>query len=103
MSYRLITSNRTVANATLAIDAACNLYGTDPYANTSFGSVFELSPTSGAWTYTDLHDFDSCIGGCRPYGGVAVTAPAGYLYGTTEYGGTKGDGVVFQINLGARR
>ncbi len=92
-------------DSTLAIDAAGNLYGTNPYPATGIGTVFELSPTSGgSWTYTDLHDFNSCIsGGCRPYGGVAVTAPDGYLYGTTVYGGTYGDGVVFQINLGAPR
>ncbi len=92
-------------DSTLAIDAAGVLYGTDPYPSTGIGTVFELSPTSGGgWTYTDLHDFNSCIsGGCRPYGGVAVTGPGGYVYGTTEYGGTDGDGVVFQINLGALR
>ena len=89
--------------STLAIDAAGNLYGTltnrsayDP------GTVFKLSPSGGGWTYADLHDFTGGNDGRYPVGGVAIAGPGGYLYGTTERGGANDDGVIYQINLGAR-
>ena len=87
--------------STLAIDTAGNLYGTNPYGgNDGDGNVFELSLVNGVWTYADLHDFSGGNNGDLPWGGVAVTGPGGYLYGTTQYGGTSGDGVIYQINLG---
>jgi hypothetical protein len=72
----------------LAIDSAGNLYGTVPYGGIyTEGNVFELSPSNGGeWTYTDLYDFTGGNDGAVPAGGVAVTGPGGYLYGTTYYG-----------------
>ena len=86
----------------LAIDSAGNLYGTLPdggiYAG---GNVFELSPSNGGgWTYTDLYDFTGGNDGGSPAGGVFVTGPGGYLYGTTYYGGADDDGIIYEINLG---
>jgi len=88
---------------TLSIDAADNLYGTAVGGGTyGYGTVFELSPSGGGWTYTDLYDFTDGNDGGAPWGGVAVTGPGGYLYGTTTYGGTDDRGVIYQINLGGR-
>jgi uncharacterized repeat protein (TIGR03803 family) len=91
-------------SSSLAIDAAGNLYGaTNNDGAYGYGNVFEMSPSSGGgWTYTDLYDFTNGNDGGQPYGSVAVTGSGGYVYGTTLYGGANGDGVIYQINLGAR-
>jgi uncharacterized repeat protein (TIGR03803 family) len=70
----------------LAIDSAGNLYGTTVYGGTGdYGTAFELSPSIGRWTYTDLHDFTGAMDGGSP-NGVVVTGQGGYLYGTTSTG-----------------
>ncbi len=86
--------------ASVAIDAAGNLYGTTSGSGAHYeGSVFKLSPQNGAWIYTDLHDFH-IDDGWGPVGGVTIDTN-GTLYGTTGEGGTgtcfDGCGVVWQI------
>ena len=84
--------------ASLAMDAAGNLYGTaDRGGKDRGGTIFKLTPGSGGWTYTLLKEFDDpCDEGCFPRGGVIVDA-SGNLYGTTSAGGTHNKGVVYQI------
>ena len=85
----------------LVMDAAGNLYGITysdgPYG---YGSVFKLTPASGQWTYTSLHDFCSagwpCADGGLPSGDLTMDAN-GSFYGTTSLGGTNNDGVVWKI------
>ena len=80
---------------TLATDAAGSLYGTTRSdGQNGHGSVFELTPFNGGWTYTWLHDFS----------GADVDSPnrvildaRGDLYGTTYSGAAYGNGVVFEI------
>jgi uncharacterized repeat protein (TIGR03803 family) len=80
----------------LALDGAGNLYGTTFASGVNgAGSVFELSPSGGSWTFTDLHDF-SFKTEWFPEGGVTLDAH-GNLYGTTEQGGAYGHGVVWEI------
>lgn len=81
---------------TLVLDSAGNLYGT-AYSDGryGYGSVFELSPSSGGWIYTDLHDFTGGSDGANPAGSVAIDAN-GNLYGTTTAGGSD-YGVVWEI------
>ena len=66
----------------------------------NFGSVFKLTPGSGGWTYTSLHDFCAggypCSDGAFPFGGVALDTD-GNLYGTTAAGGTSYSGVIWEI------
>jgi len=78
-------------------DAAGNLYGTTCYGGANNrGTVFKLTPDGGSqWTETTLHDFAGGDGAC-PFGTLALD-PSGNIYGTTEYGGTHGIGVVFEI------
>ena len=82
----------------LTLDSAGNVYGTtlNEGANT-FGSVFELTPSGGSYTFTDLHDFSlGSDDGGFPDGGVIRDA-AGNLYGTAVDGGRYGSGIIFQI------
>ncbi len=82
----------------LTLDPAGNVYGTtlNQGAHT-FGSVFELTPTDGAYNFTDLHDFSlGSDDGGFPDGGV-IRDTAGNLYGTAVDGGAYGGGIIFQI------
>jgi uncharacterized repeat protein (TIGR03803 family) len=68
----------------LVMDEAGNLYGTA-------GVAFELSPGSGGWKETVLHDFTCRNGdGCDPY--AVILDAAGNLYGITQGGGGGGCG-----------
>lgn len=83
--------------ASLTMDAAGNLYGTTigdgAYGR---GSVFKLAPSNDGWTYSSLHDFTGGSDGEDPISNVIFDA-SGNLYGTTQYGGTYGEGVVWEI------
>jgi uncharacterized protein YceK len=102
--------------ASLAFDAAGNLYGTTGYGGagsctfddipSGCGTVFQLTPpsTAGApWTETVLHIFPAIPGDGRlPEGGVVLDA-AGNLYGTTFDGGNpksicESCGIVFRLS-----
>jgi uncharacterized repeat protein (TIGR03803 family) len=76
--------------ANLTMDAAGNLYGTT-YADGAhgYGSVFKLTPSSGGWTYTSLHDFTGGSDGGGPASNV-VFDRNGNLYGTASSGGLSG-------------
>lgn len=86
----------------LVMDASGNLYGTTYYEGAySMGSVFKLTPSDGAWTYTSLHDFTGGNDGKYPISSL-VFDTNGNLYGTASAGGIGncpygGCGVVFEI------
>ena len=84
------------------MDAAGNLYGTTEGGGIAScgglgcGVVFELAPDG---TETVLYSFCSqsgCADGAVPLAGLIMDA-AGNLYGTTAFGGTSNQGVVFQL------
>jgi uncharacterized repeat protein (TIGR03803 family) len=81
----------------LVMDAAGNLYDTTQCdgANT-LGNVFKLTNTGGIWTYASLHDFTGGDDGGFPASSVILDT-SGNLYGTAGYGGTNGQGVVWEI------
>jgi uncharacterized repeat protein (TIGR03803 family) len=92
-----------VANPTF--DAHGNLYGTTFFGGAfGFGTVFEISPSSGGgWTETGVHDFSNHDkDGEYPRGGVVFDV-SGNLYGTTPSGGAGTYGAVFELtpNAGA--
>ena len=57
------------------------------------GTVFELTPVSGGWSYTDLHDF-SGSDGAHPYGSLTLDS-SGNLYGMLQ--GVPGLGSVYEL------
>jgi len=73
----------------LTFDAQGNLYGmTNQGGPYGAGSVFRLSPQSaGGWTETVLYDFSGGTDGGFPYGELVIDSQ-GYLYGTTQQGGS---------------
>jgi len=85
---------------TLTFDAQGNLYGTTYQGGThNYGTVFELSPSSGSWTETILHDFnivDNLGDGGYPEAGVIFDS-SGDLIGTVYAGGTFGYGAVYKL------
>jgi len=80
--------------AGLIIDSSGNLYGATSAGGTYFGgTVFELTPNDGGWTYNWVYGFLA--------GGVVdklVMDAAGNLYGTTQVDGAYRFGAVFKLS-----
>ena len=80
----------------LAIDPSGNLYGTAANGGKNKGgTVFKLSGS----TLSVLHSFcpkgNCATGGASPRGSLLQDS-SGNLFGTTEYGGKHGQGVIFE-------
>jgi uncharacterized repeat protein (TIGR03803 family) len=91
--------------AGLVVDAKGSLYGTTSAGGANdYGAIFEVTPgKKGAWIETVLYSFTAGNDGYDPAGPVAFDS-AGFLYGTTEYGGagTSSQGTIFQFNATAK-
>ncbi len=80
----------------VSFDKAGNLYGTTLYGGpANAGTVYELTPSNGAWTATVLYHFNG-KSGSRPWSDVSV-ASTGNLYGTFEMGGYEQNGGAFEL------
>jgi uncharacterized repeat protein (TIGR03803 family) len=83
----------------LIFDASGNLYGTTSFAGSgSGGTVFELTPSQGGWTFHLLQSFPGYQNlATGPHASLAMDS-RGNLYGTTE-GVTGGPdyGTVFEL------
>ena len=87
----------------MAIDAASNLYGTNPQGGSyGYGAVFELSPSAAGWTYTDLYDFTGGNDGETPLERRCCDQPRWISLRYDGVRGANGVGVIYKINLGAR-
>jgi len=89
--------------AGLVMDATGSLFGTTMQGGNSSscaggcGTVFALTPAVGnTWKYSLLHVFGNGYDGYRPSATLLVTG-VGTLFGSTQAGGTQGDGVVFEV------
>ena len=81
-------------------DPAGHLYGTTTQGGLyGGGTVYELSPQqNGTWDETILYNFTGGADGNYPVAGV-IRDDDGNLYGTTQSGGTSGNGVVFKVDM----
>lgn len=71
-----------------------DFYGTTNGGGTfSYGTIFRITANS---TLATLHSFDGADG-TYPQGAGLIQATDGNFYGTTQSGGTNGDGTVFKI------
>jgi uncharacterized repeat protein (TIGR03803 family) len=89
--------------AGLIFDAAGNLYGATANGGiygvgaSGYGTVFQLKPNpDGTWTEQVLHQFTRGQDGANPSANLIFDA-VGNLYGTTQSGGARFGGTVFQL------
>jgi uncharacterized repeat protein (TIGR03803 family) len=82
----------------LIFDGSGNLYGVTKGGGAYGGGVaFELMPQAGGgWTQKWMHQFGQGTDGINPAGSLVFDS-AGNLYGTTQQGGTYGQGTVFEL------
>jgi uncharacterized repeat protein (TIGR03803 family) len=98
-SFRNQEDGRFVVGG-LIFDQAGNLYGTTAEGGAeNGGTVFELSPSNGGWTYTLLYSLSGSSNGGGPQAALAMDA-SGNLYGTTSMDGAYGQGSVFKLTPG---
>ncbi len=81
--------------ASLTRDSSGNFYGTTTLGGAGGGTVFEISPSGGGWTFGVVYAFSGGYGS-GPAAPVALDA-AGNLYGTTFGTGAYNGGVVFKL------
>jgi uncharacterized repeat protein (TIGR03803 family) len=81
----------------VVFDNAGNLYGaTSGGGPGSGGTVYELMPADGSWTFGVVYSFNGSAYLPGPYGSLTMDA-AGNLYGTTTKDGAYGAGSVFKL------
>ena len=84
--------------ATVARDAAGNLYGTTNSAGApAWGTVFELTPSGSGWTFQVIHSFTNGMDGRSPVGGLVLDS-AGNLYGSAQHNGQNFGGTIFELS-----
>jgi uncharacterized repeat protein (TIGR03803 family) len=87
------------SSSNLTIDSAGNVYGTTGTGGLyNYGTAFKLTPPSSGnrWKETVFHSFTNGADGGTPGCGLVLDSSRN-LYGTTNYGGADGVGVVFEI------
>jgi len=84
-------------SAGLVMDKNGNLFSTAFNGGTNgYGTVFQLTPSGGAWTETVLYNFTGGYDGAFPLASLMIKG--GNLYGTTVEGGTGQLGVAFEVS-----
>jgi uncharacterized repeat protein (TIGR03803 family) len=85
--------------AGLIFDQSGNLYGATSEGGTGGqGTVFELTPANGSWTFSVLYSLIAPPGGfqCGPWGTLVMDGE-GNLYGTERCNGANNLGTVFKL------
>ena len=90
--------------AGLTVDQAGNFYGVAAAGGVQTcgvnglvgcGTAFVLQRSASGWRFTTLYDFAGGSDGFSP--GELSFGPGGAMYGSTEYGGAGGSGIVFRL------
>lgn len=79
----------------LVLDNAGNLWGTTVHDPTGGGTIFELTPSGGGWSYNFIYQLTGGID-LGPYDKLLMDS-AGNFYGTTYGDGRYGYGSVFKL------
>jgi len=92
----------------LVADKQGNLYGlasyggiqncSNPPDGTGCGTVFEMTPSEGGWTFNLLYSFAGSPDAGIPDVESLIFDKRGNLYGTTQLGGAHGVGTVFELS-----
>lgn len=91
------SGSQPVGRLLQAIDGS--LVGTNFNGPGTPGSVFQMVERHGKWSERTIYKFGSYKGdGKNPEAGVVQDA-SGIYYGTTNYGGTHGKGIVYSLAL----
>ena len=78
------------------LDTTGKIYGTTHCDGAyNAGTIYELTPSGGTWSYTQLYNFTGGNDGQYSFGNLVVKQ--GKLYGTTKYAGTHGEGTIFAL------
>jgi uncharacterized repeat protein (TIGR03803 family) len=82
--------------AGVILDEFGNLYGTTAFSGAGGqGAVYKLDARGNA---TVVYAFPGDADGQYPYNNGVIVGPDGRLYGTTDYGGRHGAGVLYQLD-----
>ena len=98
-NFGILDTDGIYPYAGLVFDGSGNLYGTTSKGGSEGrGAVFQLTPNgSGGWTEHVIHNFGVARNdGQHPYGSL-IFDRSGSLYGTTNIGGSEGEGAVFEL------
>lgn len=97
-NFNASNNGATDPGSGVIFDPAGNMYGiTEGGGLHLLGTVYELSPAAdGSWSGKILHAFGAEGDGAEPASPLTMDA-SGNLYGTTLFGGPKGQGAVFQL------
>jgi len=84
--------------AGLIMDSAGNLYGTTESGGAHLGgTVFKINASGKEWMLHSFDPFNGRTDGQYPDAGLIMDS-TGNLYGTTGFGGTNGNGAVFELS-----
>jgi len=100
-SFPVSTTDGWEPSGNVVFKGATQLYGTTPFGGINGrGTVFELAAKRGVWSEPVPHPFDPSTTDGNPTS-AGLLLHKGKLYGTTQTGGTSGNGTVFELTYTA--
>jgi len=82
----------------VAMDSAGNIYGTTNFGgNAGIGTIYELTPSGGSYSYNQIHSFSNAQGNGFANSSLLLDS-SGNLYGVAESGGAQNSGTIFELS-----